>query len=72
MHAGVETETAVLITRSADRPAWVQLILDLDRLALSLGNVRLECDEEIAGDALLDGDAGTGVCASAVAKCGID
>ena len=62
----VDGEASVWIACGADGHAGRDLVLALNGLALGGGDVAGEGDEEIAGDALMDGDVGAGVLTAAV------
>ena len=61
MEASVDGHATDLVARCAYGPAFVDLIFALDYFAAGLGDVSGEGEEEILGDALLDGDAGGGI-----------
>lgn len=56
----IEGNTSIWVARHADSDAWRDLVLALDRLALRRCNVAGEGDEQIARDALLNGDVCSG------------
>jgi hypothetical protein len=64
----VDGKAPVGIASGAEGDAWSDLILTLYGLALSGGDIAGEGDEEVAGDALLDGDVRTSVLPTAVGQ----
>src|SRR5579885_2240323 len=57
----VDAEGAVLVAEGDDGDVAVDVVFDLDDLLLGGGDIGFVGDGEIAGDLLLDGDAGAGV-----------
>src|SRR5947209_9909211 len=71
MNLGIEAKSAILVARPAERNPRVEVVLQFDGRILRLGHVRGEGHEQVAGYALLNGDASTGVLL-VVSQFGID
>src|SRR5205807_9234346 len=56
----IHSESAVLVADSAYRPSGIQLVFQLNGLVLRRGHVGGKSDKQIAGDPLLNCDAGSG------------
>lgn len=68
----IHSKPAILVTRTTHRPFWVELIFNLDRLALRGGNICGERYQQIAGNSLLDGYARPGILSVVCSQCRID
>jgi len=70
--SSIHAESAVLVARAAHRPFWIEPVFNLNGLPLRGSNVRGERYQQIAGDTLLDRDAGAWVLSGARAQSRIN
>ena len=61
MVADIEAITAILISKSGYGHIALYLILNLDTLVLRVRDVGAECEQDVAGDVLLNGHLRSGV-----------
>lgn len=66
------SKSSILVARASDRPFRVEPVFNLDGLVLRRRNIRGKCDQQVAGDALLDGDSRSWILSAVRARSGID